>query len=86
MKLFAFSNLKKNLSKIKYEVKQKDPTNGLFHNKLSMRPWLVYSLVNLVSLACLVALGFWAGLGISSRCEYNLKKLINCLTHAVKDP
>ena len=35
-----------------------------------MRPWLVYTLVNLVSFLSLVAIGFGVGIGISSGCKF----------------
>jgi hypothetical protein len=68
--LFVF---RKNLI-LKYEVAKSKSPDGLFYKNLSMRPWLVYTLVNLVSLLSLTAIGFGVGIGISSRCKFELEQ------------
>ena len=57
---------------LKYEVAKPKSPDGLFYKNLSMRPWLVYTIVNLVSLLSLTAIGFGVGIGISSRCKFEV--------------
>ena len=56
----------------KYEVTRKEKT-GFYHHFLSMRPWLVYTIVNVVSFMTLVAIAFAVSMAISTACKCKLR-------------